>query len=63
MENVWALLKIKVADRGLTSAWELIRVIQEEWKDLPQELATNLMFSMERRIDRLIEAKGDYTMY
>lgn len=63
MENVWALLKIKVADRRPTSAGELIRVIKEEWKGLPQELATNLMFGMQRRIDRLIEAKGDYTMY
>ena len=63
MEHVWALLKIKVADRRPTSAEELTRAIKEEWKDLPQELASNLMNGMSRRINSLIEANGDYTMY
>lgn len=63
VENVWALLKIKVSDRRFTSKEELIRAIKEEWRDLLQELPSNLMSDTNRRIDRLIEAKGDYTMY
>jgi transposase len=63
VENVWGLLKIKVADRRPTTTEELIRTIKEEWRRLPQELAANLMTGMSRRIDCLIDAKGDYTMY
>jgi len=63
MESFWTLLKIRVSDCRPTSTEELIRAIKEEWKDLPQELASDLMSGIDRRIDRLTEAKGDYTMY
>lgn len=63
VENFWSLLKIKVADRRPTTLKGLKRAIQKEWTQLPQELASNLISSMERRIRSLIEANGDYTLY
>ncbi|CAF3097676.1 unnamed protein product [Rotaria sp. Silwood2] len=63
VENLWSLLKIKVAEKRPTTVKELIRAIEKEWNDLPQELASNLIDSMKRRVDSLIEANGDYTMY
>ncbi|CAF4751963.1 unnamed protein product [Rotaria sp. Silwood2] len=63
VENLWSLLKIKVAEQRPTTVKELIRAIEKEWNDLPQELASNLIDSMKRRVDSLIEANGDYTIY
>ncbi|CAF4790301.1 unnamed protein product, partial [Rotaria sp. Silwood2] len=54
---------IKVAGRQPKTVKRLIRAIKKEWNDLPQELPSNLMASMKRRIDSLIEANGDYIMY
>ena len=37
--------------------------LAKEWKSLPNELARNLVESMQRRITALIEANGGYTLY
>ena len=63
VENLWSLLKIKVADRRPKTLTGLIRDIKKKWNDLTQELASNLMASMERRVDNLFKANGDYIMY
>ncbi|CAF4331666.1 unnamed protein product [Rotaria sp. Silwood2] len=63
MENLWALLKIKVSMRKPSNIKELIKAIKQEWNLLPKELAENLMFSMKYRIESVIDAAGDYTMY
>jgi len=63
VENLWGVLKVKVAAHRPKTVKGLIRAIKKEWDDLPQEFASNLMNSMKRRVDSLIDANGDYIMY
>ena len=56
IENVWHILKIRVSERQPKTIKSLARAIRLEY-------AVNLVGSMNRRIQALIEAKGDYTMY
>ena len=63
MENPWSLLKFKVADHRPKTYTGLITAIEKEWNHLPQELASKLMARIERRVDSLFKANGDYIMY
>jgi transposase len=63
IENLWALLKVKVAQRRPKTLEDLVNAIQNEWNELPSELAYNLMNSMESRVQSLIDSSGDYTLY
>ena len=63
IENVWRILKANVQANKPKSVPHLKKIIKQEWKALPAKLAATLVNSMERRIQALLEAKGDYTMY
>jgi hypothetical protein len=63
IENLWPLLKVKVAQRRPKTLEDLVNVIESEWNELPSELAYNLMNSMENRVQALIDSSGDYTLY
>ena len=63
IENFWSILKTKVAYRRPHTIKDLIRAINKEWNNLPKELASRLINSMKNRIEALIDASGDYTMY
>ena len=61
-ENLWNILKIRVAAKKSNNVPALIRLIERERKKLPVELCENLVDRMQRRIDAVISADGDYTM-
>jgi transposase len=63
IENVWRLVKIKISKKKIKTIKGLKGEIVKEWNRLPDQLAENLVSSMRRRIEALIEAGGDYTMY
>jgi hypothetical protein len=63
IENVWALMKLKINKQPPTSLNNFVRRIKNERKNLPAEFAENLVYSMNNRIDLLIERKGDYINY
>jgi transposase len=63
IEHVWRLLKLKVGARKPGDSIQLARVIKQEWRKLPTELAVNLVGSMGTRLEACINAEGDYTMY
>ena len=63
IENVWHLLKIKIAKKEIKTIMGLRREIIKEWNRLPGQLAIDLVGSMGRRVKALIESGGDYTMY
>ena len=63
IENVWRIFKIKVAARKPQTIQDLAKVMKQEWKKLPVELAANLVESMQRRLHAVIAADGDYTLY
>jgi len=63
IENVWHLLKYKVAKRHPKTINQLKKVIRQEWSNFDQNLARRFSNSMSRRVEALIEAKGDVTIY
>lgn len=63
IENVWRIMKIRISKKKIRTISGLKAELVKEWKSLPNELARNLVESMQRRITALIEANGDYTLY
>ena len=63
IENVWRLMKINIAKKKIRTLTRLKVQLATEWNRLPDDLAANLVHSMRRRVEALIEAEGDYTMY
>ncbi|CAF2995742.1 unnamed protein product [Rotaria sp. Silwood2] len=63
IENVWALMKLKINKQPPTSINNFFGRIKKEWKNLSVEFAEKLADSMERRVQLLIERKGDYINY
>ena len=63
IENVWHVLKIRVDQREPNNLEELKRAIKIEWGKLSLEYAEKLVESMPRRVQALLDANGDYTMY
>ena len=64
IENLWDILKDKVANKQSTSAKHLQEVIKESWvKDLTREYCSTLVASMPRRLQAVFEAKGGHTKY
>lgn len=63
IENLWAILKEKVAQRSPTTKVELKAILLEEWAKIPSELLTCLVHSMQKRINECLAAKGGHTSY
>jgi len=63
IENVWALLKDRVAAREPGNLDQLEQYIREEWAKLTRSLAEHLVDSMPDRMQALIDADGDSIDY
>jgi transposase len=63
IENVWALMKLKINRQPPASINNFFVRIKKEWKNLSIEFAEKLVDSMEKRVELLIERKGDYINY
>ena len=63
IENVWHVLKVRVSNRHPRDIKELVRAIKSEWASLSMEYAEKLVGSMPRRVQALLDAQGDYTMF
>ena len=63
IENLWSILKTKVTYRRPHTIKDLIIAINKEWNNLPKELELRLINSMKNRIEGLIDASGDHSMY
>ena len=65
IEHLWNHLKRKLGEyeeppRGMTELWERTA---KEWNAIPKEVVQNLIESMPRRVEAVIEAKGGYIKY
>ncbi|CAF4696373.1 unnamed protein product, partial [Rotaria sp. Silwood2] len=49
IENLWSLLKIKIASQKPKTIMDLKRAIYKEWNDLPTDLAPKLVWTMKNR--------------
>jgi transposase len=63
IENVWMIVKSELARCKPTSIMMVKRLIARIWRHLPKQYSENLVASMQRRLEAIIEAKGDYTLY
>ena len=63
IENVWALLKIKVNNREPKTVKDLKKIIRKEWGDLQLEYAQNLVSTLPRRLNQVLTNKGDFCLY
>lgn len=61
IENIWRLLKQRVAARKCKTIVELRHVIREEWKSIPTETVKNVIASIPRRLKEVIANDGGWT--
>ena len=65
IEHLWNYLKLRLeeyeeAPRGIKELWKRVDI---EWNKIEPEVCQNLIESMPRRVEAVIQAKGGYTKY
>jgi len=63
IENLWAVLKVKISARQPTTTAQLAHYIKEEWFSLPVSLCVRLVQSMPHRCEKLLQYRGYITKY
>jgi hypothetical protein len=64
IENMWVLMKEKVAQTNPTSEAELIKAIKKVWVEkIAPGYCETLVRSMPRRIKTVLSSKGDHSKY
>lgn len=63
IENVWALMKLKLRGKKLQTAAELTRNLKAIWRSLSRDYAEKLVESMPRRCQAIMDNGGDWTPY
>ena len=63
IENLWSYLESRVREREFSSKSQLKEILQEEWGKIPVSLCQKLASSMPRRLQCVIDAKGNNTKY
>jgi transposase len=65
IENLWSIVEQKVHKRKPppSSLTQLERMVKEEWRAIDRDVIHNLIESMPRRIEAVIEANGGPTKY
>ncbi len=73
IENLWVLLKKKVykvysnlnklKSKGEKAETQLFQILQKVWENIEKKIIERLIFSMSRRCEALIIAKGWHTKY
>jgi DDE superfamily endonuclease len=63
IENLWKDIKYRVGQRHARDIEELQTYIEEEWNATSEDFLANLVESMPRRLDAVIEKQGGFTKY
>jgi transposase len=63
IENLWSILDKRLKDRVCSNESELFEILERGWKELDINLLTNLVASMPRRCQAVLESKGFATKY
>jgi transposase len=63
IENIWYIMKNNVEKRMPRNVAELKRFMVEEWEKIPQETVKNIIMSMKRRCELVLEKNGDRISY
>ena len=65
IEHVWYLMKIGINKQAVKprNEEELKRALLEEWEKIDIKIINNLIDSMPRRVEQLVEVRGGSTKY
>ena len=63
IENLWAIVKRNVEKRMPKNIDELEQFMSEEWGNIPENVLVNLVGSMSRRCDLIIQGNGERINY
>lgn len=63
IENVWSIIKRKLQGKRVYTLKQLCYHIRAIWRSLPQQYAENLVESMPKRCQRILDNNGDWTTY
>lgn len=63
IENLWAILDNRVDKCGITNKNSYFEALQLAWENLDSQHLQNLIGSIPRRLQKVIEAKGSHINY
>lgn len=65
IEHLWDTLKRKVRSRtpAPVNHNQLVDAVNAEWENIPQDTIENLISSMPRRLNAVIQSRGGHTPY
>jgi len=63
IENLWSIVKSNVEKRMPKNIEELKRFMVEEWRNVPESTLVNLVKSMRRRCELIIQSNGERISY
>ena len=65
IENIWKVLKVRINKRPVIprNEGELVIVLQEEWRNISQDIISNTVANMPQRLKDVIYAKGGSNKY
>jgi len=63
IENLWSLLEVEVRKRRISNRGDLKNALQAAWSNICPRVTANLVDSMPRRLQAVIDANGMHTKY
>ena len=63
IENLWGLLETRLKDRSPSNTDELLKILRDEWANIPTSLLRTLVESMPHRCQAVIANRGFATKY
>lgn len=63
LENLWAILDNRINKSGVTNKNSYFEALQLAWENLDPQHLKNLIESIPRRLQKVIEAKGNQINY
>jgi len=63
IEHVWSYIKLKLTEKTIKNKKQLIEELFNIWNGIPKEYIKSLYYSMPKRIEAVIRAKGGHTNY
>lgn len=63
IENLWALLDKNIRKHKISNKQDLKKALVEEWQKITPDITQNLVDSMPKRLQALLNAKGNHTKY
>lgn len=58
IENIWSVLKLSVSKTETKTVQEFVSAIRTSWDNINDDIITNVIESMEKRIKLVIKNKG-----